>query len=69
MKTPFVYGVAAEEMYFTDRKKETYRLTMNFENGLNTIIISPRRPSVRNRNHQTNLYTRRRMDGECQAFS
>ena len=43
MKTPFVYGVAAEEMYFTDREKETYRLTMNFENGLNTIIISPRR--------------------------
>lgn len=43
MKTPFVYGVAAEEMYFTDREKETFRLTMNFENGLNTIIISPRR--------------------------
>ena len=43
MKTPFVYGVAAEEMYFTDREKETLRLTMNFENGLNTIIISPRR--------------------------
>ena len=40
---PFVYGVAAEEMYFTDREKETFRLTMNFENGLNTIIISPRR--------------------------
>lgn len=43
MNTPFVYGVAAEEMYFTDREKETFRLTMNFENGLNTIIISPRR--------------------------
>lgn len=43
MKTPFVYGVAAEDMYFTDREKETFRLTMNFENGLNTIIISPRR--------------------------
>ena len=43
MKMPFVYGVAAEEMYFTDREKETFRLTMNFENGLNTIIISPRR--------------------------
>ena len=43
MKTPFVYGVAAEEMYFTDREKETLRLRMNFENGLNTIIISPRR--------------------------
>ena len=43
MKMPFVYGVAAEEMYFTDREKETFRLTMNFKNGLNTIIISPRR--------------------------
>ena len=43
MKTPFVYGVAAEAMYFTDREKETRRLKMNFENGLNTIIISPRR--------------------------
>ena len=43
MNTPFVYGVAAEGMYFTDREKETFRLTMNFENGLNTIIISPRR--------------------------
>ena len=43
MKTPFIYGVAAEEMYFTDREKETQRLLMNFENGINTIIISPRR--------------------------
>ena len=43
MNAPFVYGVAAEEMYFTDREKETFRLTMNFENGLNTVIISPRR--------------------------
>ena len=43
MKTPFIYGVAAEEMYFTDRENETKRLLLNFENGLNTIIISPRR--------------------------
>ena len=43
MKTPFVYGIAAESMYFTDREKETKRLLMNFENGINTIIISPRR--------------------------
>ena len=43
MRTPFVYGIAAEEMYFADRKKETFWLSMNFENGLNTIIISPRR--------------------------
>lgn len=43
MKTPFIYGVAAEERYFTDREKETKRLLLNFENGINTIIISPRR--------------------------
>ena len=43
MNTPFIYGVAAEEMYFTDRENETKRLLMNFENGLNTILISPRR--------------------------
>ena len=43
MKTPFIYGAAAEEMYFTDRENETKRLLLNFENGLNTIIISPRR--------------------------
>ena len=43
MKTPFIYGVAAEQMYFTDRENETKRLLLNFENGMNTIIISPRR--------------------------
>ena len=43
MNTPFIYGVAAEEMYFTDRENETKRLLLNFENGLNTILISPRR--------------------------
>lgn len=43
METPFIYGVAAEQMYFTDRENETKRLLLNFENGLNTIIISPRR--------------------------
>ena len=43
MKTPFIYGIAAEKMYFTDREKETQRLLLNFENGLNTIIVSPRR--------------------------
>lgn len=43
MNTPFIYGVAAEQMYFTDRENETKRLLLNFENGLNTIIISPRR--------------------------
>ncbi|MBQ7449616.1 MAG: ATP-binding protein [Paludibacteraceae bacterium] len=43
MKTPFVYGIAADELHFTDREEETRRLRMNFENGINTIIISPRR--------------------------
>ena len=43
MQAPFIYGIAAEEMYFTDREKETERLLLNFENGINTIIISPRR--------------------------
>ena len=28
---------------FTDRKKETERLSLNFRNGVNTILISPRR--------------------------
>ena len=28
---------------FTDRIKETKRLRLNFENGMNTILISPRR--------------------------
>lgn len=28
---------------FTDRTKETERLKLNFENGMNTILISPRR--------------------------
>ena len=43
MKTPFIYGVAADAMHFTDREAETKRLQLNFENGINTIIISPRR--------------------------
>lgn len=43
MKKPFVYGTAVKDENFTDRKKETRQLVMNFENGMNTIIISPRR--------------------------
>ena len=74
MKTPFIYGIAAEKMYFTDREKETKRLLLNFENGLNTIIVSPRRwgkTSLVNKvaelmhfcygNYQADSYTYRRM--------
>lgn len=43
MVAPFVYGIATDQQHFTDRKTETQRLKMNFENGINTIIISPRR--------------------------
>jgi hypothetical protein len=40
---PFVFGVATSGDNFTDRKKETERLLMNFRHGVNTILISPRR--------------------------
>ena len=43
MEKPFVYGVAVTGGNFTDRKKETRRLKMNFEAGVNTVLISPRR--------------------------
>lgn len=43
MSKPFVYGTAVSGENFTDRKAETKRLRMNFEAGVNTILISPRR--------------------------
>ena len=39
----FVYGISVTGNNFTDRIKETQRLKMNFENGQNVILISPRR--------------------------
>ncbi len=39
----FVYGKAVGGENFTDRTAETRRLKMNFEAGMNSIIISPRR--------------------------
>lgn len=39
----FVYGKAVGGENFTDRIVETRRLKMNFECGVNSIIISPRR--------------------------
>lgn len=39
----FVYGVSVGGNNFTDRVKEARRLKMNFENGLNVVLISPRR--------------------------
>ena len=40
---PFVFGVATADENFTDREKETARLLANFQHGINTILISPRR--------------------------
>lgn len=40
---PFIFGVATSGDNFTDREKETERLLMNFQHGVNTVLISPRR--------------------------
>lgn len=40
---PFVFGVATSGDHFTDREKETARLLSNFQHGVNTVLISPRR--------------------------
>lgn len=40
---PFVFGVKVSGETFTDRVAETQRLKANFEAGINTILISPRR--------------------------
>ena len=39
----FLYGVSVGGENFTNRTKETQRLKADFENGLNVILISPRR--------------------------
>ena len=43
MEKSFVYGVAVTDYNFTGRKEESQRLKHNFENGINSILISPRR--------------------------
>jgi hypothetical protein len=43
MEKSFVYGIAVTDYNFTGRTEETHRLKANFEGGLNSILISPRR--------------------------
>ena len=43
MDRAFIYGMSVEGRNFTDRELETKRLQLNFENGMNSILISPRR--------------------------
>ena len=43
MEAAFVYGKIVGNNNFTNREKDLDRLLSNFENGTNTILISPRR--------------------------
>ena len=43
MKTPFIFGKLALFSNFTDRDDDLERLVNNFESGVNTMLISPRR--------------------------
>jgi len=43
MENIFIYGMATEGKWFTDREEDKKRLSANFSYGINTIIISPRR--------------------------
>lgn len=42
-ENPFYFGKMVKDNYFTDREKDTKRLQGNFRNGINSILISPRR--------------------------
>ena len=43
MQTPFNFGRTVKNESFTNREQEIKKLVSNFENRINTIIISPRR--------------------------
>lgn len=43
MESPFIYGHLAIGKTFTNRETETKMLSSNFQNGLSTVLISPRR--------------------------
>lgn len=42
-KMPFVYGTTVSQLAFTNREEDTLRLKENLLNGVNTMLISPRR--------------------------
>ena len=43
MEKAFIYGMSVGGNNFTDRIEETKRIKLDFENGINVILISPRR--------------------------
>jgi hypothetical protein len=43
MENPFLFGTATQKEWFIDREEDSTRLIANFRNGINTVLISPRR--------------------------
>ncbi|MCF6270750.1 MAG: AAA-like domain-containing protein [Melioribacteraceae bacterium] len=43
MNSPFIYGSVVSTKSFTNREKDSAKLTSNLISGINTMIISPRR--------------------------
>lgn len=43
MQKPFVFGVPVDDEHFIGREIEQERLRANFQHGINTILLSPRR--------------------------
>ncbi len=43
MHTPFSFGKTVRANHFTNRENDAKKLKSNFENGINTTLISPRR--------------------------
>jgi len=41
--SPFIYGTTVSDKSFTDRDKDSKKLYENLTNGINTVLISPRR--------------------------
>lgn len=41
--SPFIFGSTVSKIAFTNRHEESEKLLKNLENGINTILISPRR--------------------------
>lgn len=41
--SPFIYGTTVSDKSFTDRDKDSKKLYENLINGINTVLISPRR--------------------------
>lgn len=39
----FMFGIPVEDDHFIGREAETQRLSANFRNGINTVLLSPRR--------------------------